>query len=99
MFKYSDMITFLVAYLAYVLFFRYGSPGQVQVNYSEFAENYMTHFAIPILNTCLQVLDGYRNGSYVSSRVLHSLLQYIDIAISQSRTWKVIKPHFQVLWI
>ncbi|VDK75468.1 unnamed protein product [Litomosoides sigmodontis] len=77
------------------IFERYGSPGQVQLNYSEFAENYMTHFAIPILNTCLQVLDGYRNGNYVSSRVLHSLLQYIDIAISQSRTWKVIKPHFQ----
>ncbi|VBB27537.1 unnamed protein product [Acanthocheilonema viteae] len=77
------------------IFERYGSPGQVQLNYSEFAENYMTHFAIPILNTCLQVLDGYRNGNYVSSRVLHSLLQYIDIAISQSRTWKIIKPHFQ----
>uniref|UniRef100_A0AAF5RTV4 Importin N-terminal domain-containing protein n=1 Tax=Wuchereria bancrofti TaxID=6293 RepID=A0AAF5RTV4_WUCBA len=77
------------------IFERYGSPGQVQLNYSEFAENYMTHFAIPILNTCLQVLDGYRNGNYVSSRVLHSLLQYIDIAISQSRTWKIIKPHCQ----
>ncbi|VDM21327.1 unnamed protein product, partial [Wuchereria bancrofti] len=57
------------------IFERYGSPGQVQLNYSEFAENYMAHFAIPILNTCLQVLDGYRNGNYVSSRVLHSLLQ------------------------
>uniref|UniRef100_A0A915Q402 Importin N-terminal domain-containing protein n=1 Tax=Setaria digitata TaxID=48799 RepID=A0A915Q402_9BILA len=77
------------------IFERYGSPGQVQLNYSEFAENYMAHFAIPILNTCLQVLDGYRNGNYVSSRVLHSLLQYIDIAVSQSRTWKVIKPHCQ----
>uniref|UniRef100_A0AAF5PKN2 Importin-7/11-like TPR repeats domain-containing protein n=1 Tax=Wuchereria bancrofti TaxID=6293 RepID=A0AAF5PKN2_WUCBA len=77
------------------IFERYGSPGQVQLNYSEFAENYMAHFAIPILNTCLQVLDGYRNGNYVSSRVLHSLLQYIDIAISQSRTWKIIKPHSQ----
>ncbi|VIO88895.1 Uncharacterized protein BM_BM9554 [Brugia malayi] len=77
------------------IFERYGSPGQVQLNYSEFAENYMAHFAIPILNTCLQVLDGYRNGNYVSSRVLHSLLQYIDIAISQSRTWKIIKPHCQ----
>lgn len=76
--------------------FRYGSPGQVQLNYSEFAENYMAHFAVPILNTCLQVLDGYGNGSYVSSRVLHSLLQYVDIAVSQSRTWKIIKPHFQV---
>ncbi|EJD73694.1 importin-beta domain-containing protein, variant [Loa loa] len=77
------------------IFERYGSPGQVQLNYSEFAENYMAHFAIPILNTCLQVLDGYRNGNYVSSRVLHSLLQYIDIAIAQSRTWKIIKPHCQ----
>ncbi|VDK80864.1 unnamed protein product [Onchocerca ochengi] len=77
------------------IFERYGSPGQVQPNYSDFAENYMTCFAIPILNACLQVLDGYRNGNYVSSRVLHSLLQYIDIAISQSRTWKVIKPHCQ----
>ncbi|MCP9263055.1 Importin-7 [Dirofilaria immitis] len=77
------------------IFEKYGSPGQVQLNYSEFAENYMACFAIPILNTCLQVLDGYRNGNYVSSRVLHSLLQYIDTAISQSRTWKIIKPHCQ----
>ncbi|VDK58004.1 unnamed protein product [Gongylonema pulchrum] len=74
----------------------YGSSGQVQLNYAEFAENYMAHFAIPALNTCLHVLDGYRSGSYVSPRVLHSLLQYIDTAVSQSRTWKIIKPHCQV---
>ncbi|VDN05338.1 unnamed protein product [Thelazia callipaeda] len=77
------------------MFERYGSPGQVQLHYSTFAENFITHFAIPILNTCLQVLDSYRNGHYVSSRVLYSLLQYIDTATSQSRTWKVIKPHCQ----
>uniref|UniRef100_A0A915AS39 Importin N-terminal domain-containing protein n=1 Tax=Parascaris univalens TaxID=6257 RepID=A0A915AS39_PARUN len=77
------------------IFERYGSPGQVESDYTQFAENYMAHFAVPTVNTCLGVLDRYRNGEYVSPRVLHSILQYVSTAVSQSHTWKVIKPHCQ----
>ncbi|KHN74638.1 Importin-7 [Toxocara canis] len=77
------------------IFERYGSPGQVENDYTQFAEKYMAHFAVPTVTTCLSVLDRYRSGEYVSPRVLHSILQYVSTAVSQSHTWKVIKPHCQ----
>lgn len=77
------------------IFERYGSPGQVEGEYMKFAENYMAHFAVPTVQTCLGVLDRHRNGEYVSPRVLHSILMYVSTAVSQSRTWKIIKPHCQ----
>ncbi|VDK43500.1 unnamed protein product [Anisakis simplex] len=77
------------------IFERYGSPGQVESDYAQFADNYVTHFAVPTVNTCLNVLNRYRNGEFVSPRVLNSILQYIGTAVSQSHTWKVIKPHCQ----
>lgn len=75
---------------------RYGAPGQIQSIYMKFAEQYMAHFAIPILNAFLGVLHIYHSGDYVSSRVLHSALRYIDTALTQSRTWRVVKPYAQV---
>lgn len=56
----------------------------------------MAHLAVPTIQTYLSLLDSYRQGLYVSPRVLHAILQYLTIAIAQSRTWKVIKPHCQV---
>lgn len=75
------------------IFERYGSPGQVQSTYTEFAEQFMATSAIPLLNSFLTILDNYHKEIYVSPRVLHASLHYISTALAQSRTWQVVKPH------
>ncbi|VDN58588.1 unnamed protein product [Dracunculus medinensis] len=72
---------------------RYGSPGQVESDYKLFAEYFLVNHAQRILHTLLAVLDRYRQGEYIAPRVLNFILGYVATAISQARTWKVIKPH------
>jgi hypothetical protein len=45
------------------------------------------------VETVLRVLDGWRTGTFVSSRVLHQCLNYLQIACAHAFSWKAIKPH------
>uniref|UniRef100_A0A914X6W2 Importin N-terminal domain-containing protein n=1 Tax=Plectus sambesii TaxID=2011161 RepID=A0A914X6W2_9BILA len=79
------------------VFERYGSPGQVQTEYNQFAEYYLKQMAAPSIETVLHVLDEHRKGEYVSPRVLHQCLLYLQSACSHAFSWKVIKPHMSVI--
>jgi len=75
------------------LFERYGSPGSVTKEYKEFAEWYLETFSSGILAAMLKNLDQFRTGVYVSPRVIQQGLNYINTAVSQALSWKLIKPH------
>jgi len=75
------------------IFERYGNPGQVSAEYNKFADYYLKNFAAPSIGTVFKVLDSFRRKEYVSPRVLHQALCYLQCGISHSFSWKVIKPH------
>lgn len=61
--------------------YRYGSPGNVLKEYKEFSEWYLKTFSAGFIEVLLKVLDQYRRKIYVSPRVLHQTLYYINQAL------------------
>ncbi|KAI8780568.1 importin-7, partial [Biomphalaria glabrata] len=79
------------------LFERYGSPGNVIKEYTEFSEWYLKTFSCGVLNVLLKLLEGYRQKMFVAPRVLQQTLNYINQGISHALSWKFIKPHIQTM--
>uniref|UniRef100_A0A8C6VFD0 Importin 7 n=1 Tax=Naja naja TaxID=35670 RepID=A0A8C6VFD0_NAJNA len=77
------------------LFERYGSPGNVSKEYSEFAEVFLKAFAVGIQQVLLKVLYQYKEKQYMAPRVLQQTLNYINQGVSHAVTWKNLKPHIQ----
>uniref|UniRef100_A0A8C5MQS0 Importin 8 n=1 Tax=Leptobrachium leishanense TaxID=445787 RepID=A0A8C5MQS0_9ANUR len=77
------------------LFERYGSPGSVTQEYIDFSEYFLKTFAVGILQVLLKVLAQCRQNQYVSPRVLQQALNYMNLSVSHSETWKQLKPHMQ----
>lgn len=65
-------------HIMYRMFERYGSPGNVTKEYSEFSEWYLQTFSAGIIEVLLKILDQYRNHVYISPRVLQQTLNYIN---------------------
>nr|CAI5832904.1 unnamed protein product [Callosobruchus analis] len=84
-------------HILYRMFERYGSPGHVTKEYSEFAEWYLQTFSQGILEVLLRVLDGYRGGHWVPPRVLQQTLNYLNQAVLHAHTWKILKPHMPAI--
>ncbi|XP_077868643.1 importin-7 isoform X2 [Saccoglossus kowalevskii] len=79
------------------VFERYGSPGNVTKEYNQFAEWYIKVFSNEILHVLCRYLDQYRKGIYVSPRVLQQTLNYINTGVTHAVSWKVLKPHVEVM--
>ncbi|XP_024118730.1 importin-8 isoform X1 [Oryzias melastigma] len=79
------------------LFERYGSPGNVTQDYSEFADFFLKTYAVGIQQVLLKVVDQHRQRHYVTPRVLQLCLNYLSQGLSHSLTWKQIKPHMQTI--
>ncbi|XP_005989743.1 importin-7 isoform X2 [Latimeria chalumnae] len=77
------------------LFERYGSPGNVSKEYSEFAEIFLKAYAVAIQQVLLRLLYHYKEKQYVAPRVLQQTLNYINQGVSHAVTWKNLKPHIQ----
>ncbi|KAK6629508.1 hypothetical protein RUM43_003325 [Polyplax serrata] len=75
------------------MFERYGSPGNVLNEYKDFSEWYLKTFSGGVIEVLLKVLDQYRRKIYVSPRVLHQTLNYINQGVSHAFSWKFLKPH------
>ncbi|XP_057712393.1 importin-8 [Corythoichthys intestinalis] len=79
------------------LFKRYGSPGNVTKEYLEFADFFLTTYAVGLQQVLLKVLDQYRQKQYVTPRVLQQSLNYLNQGLSHSLTWKQMKPNMQTI--
>ncbi|XP_060934256.1 importin-8 isoform X3 [Limanda limanda] len=77
------------------LFERYGSPGNVTKEYSEFADFFLKTYAVGIQQVLLKVVDQHRQKQYITPRVLQQCLNYLNQGLSHSLTWKQMKPHMQ----
>ncbi|KAK2188208.1 hypothetical protein NP493_140g03054 [Ridgeia piscesae] len=78
-------------------FERYGSPGNVTKEYTQFSDWYLKSFSHGILQVLLVLLDKHRQKQYVSPRVLQLTLNYLNQGVSHSFSWKIMKPHMQVV--
>ncbi|XP_064603784.1 importin-7-like [Liolophura sinensis] len=77
------------------LFERYGSPGNVTKEYTQFAEWYLKSFSHDVIQVLLKVLDLYRQKIYVAPRVLQQALNYLHQGVSHAFSWKFMKPYIQ----
>lgn len=75
------------------IFERYGSPGNVSKEYTEFAELFLKAYAVSIQQVLLKVLYHYKEKHYVAPRVLQQTLNYINQGVAHALTWKNLKPH------
>ncbi|CAK9302242.1 unnamed protein product [Gordionus sp. m RMFG-2023] len=76
---------------------RYGTPAIVSKEYKDFAHYYMITFTTPLLETILKFLDFYRQGNYVSPRVINFCFAYLSECLIQSYCWKLLKPHVDII--
>ncbi|KAG5830559.1 hypothetical protein ANANG_G00311990 [Anguilla anguilla] len=79
------------------LFERYGSPGNVTKEYSEFADFFLKTYAVGIQQVLLKVIHQHRQKQYVTPHILQEALNYLNQGVSHSLTWKQMKPHMQTL--
>lgn len=77
------------------IFDRYGNPGSVVKHYVQFSDWYLKTFSAGILKTLLNILNQYRQGQYISPRVLQQTLNYVNTGLCHSISWKVLKPHME----
>ncbi|CAG0888797.1 unnamed protein product [Cyprideis torosa] len=84
-------------HIATRMFERYGSPGSVAKEYEEFAQWYVQSFSEGMLQVILNVLDAYRQGTWISPRVTQEALQYLTEAVRHSVCWKLLKPHMMLV--
>lgn len=84
-------------HILYRMFERYGSPGNVTKEYSQFAEWYLQTFSGGILEVLLRLLDAYRNKAWLPPRVLQQTLNYLNQAVSHAHTWRLLKPHMPTI--
>ncbi|XP_024215607.1 importin-7 isoform X1 [Halyomorpha halys] len=75
------------------IFERYGSPGNVEKDYNQFAEWFLKTFSIGILEVLLKILDQHTRKIYISPRVLQQTLNYINLAVNHGHCWKFMKGH------
>jgi len=73
------------------IFERYGSPGSVVKEYTDFSEFYLKRYSVGVLQVVLKFLDQYRQKVYVAPRVVQISFQYLEHSINHSHTWKVLK--------
>lgn len=78
-------------HIANRLFERYGSPGNVEDQYENFAKFFMGHAAVPLLESQLKLLAKKSAGQWVSPRVIQLSLSYIEQCVTHSQTWIKIK--------
>lgn len=79
------------------MFERYGSPGNVVSEYKEFSEWYINTFSNGFMETNFKILANVANNIYVSPRVVHNAIMYVNTGVSHAVTWKLIKPHAATL--
>lgn len=79
------------------IFDRYGTPANAGKEYAEFANFFLKGYSTTILTTILKLLEQYRNGQYVSPRVLQQCIIYIEYAVVPPFTWKFMKPHMLII--
>jgi len=79
------------------IFDRYGTPSNAGKEYTEFANFFLKGYATTILTSILKLLEQYRNGVYISPRVLQQAIIYIEYAVIPPFTWKFLKPHMLVI--
>jgi hypothetical protein len=79
------------------IFDRYGTPANAGKEYAEFANFFLKGYSTNILTSILKVLEQYRNGVYVSPRVLQQAIIFIEYAVMPPFTWKFLKPHMLII--
>jgi hypothetical protein len=79
------------------MFERYGTPSNAGKEYTEFANFFLKGYANNILTSILKILEHYRNGVYVSPRVLQQAINYIEYSVVPPFTWKFLKQHMLVV--
>ncbi len=79
------------------IFDRYGTPANAGKEYAEFAQYFLKGYATTICTSVLKMLEQYRNGLYVSPRVLQQCIIYIEYTVVPVFTWKFLKPHMLVI--
>jgi len=65
--------------------------------YNEFSEWFLRTFSAGILAAMFRLLDAYRNKQYITPRVLQLVLSYLIQSVNYAVSWKLMKPHMQVL--
>ena len=60
---------------------------------ADFAQFFLKSYSTKILMNILKLLEQYRNGVYVSPRVLQQCIIYVEYSVVPEFTWKFLKQH------
>lgn len=82
------------------LFIRYGSQNSLsrKIAYPEFLNVFINEFMPHFFNHILKVVEEFCQGvRWIGLTELYQLLEFLSHCISEMPTWKLIKPHFEIL--
>jgi len=83
----------------YRLFTRYASHSlSKKFTYNQFSDFFNDNFVPQLLNLYLSQIDQWCNKKlWLSDESLYYLINFLENAVTQKRTWPFIKPHFELL--
>lgn len=83
----------------YRLFTRYASHSlSKKFSYSQFNDFFNENFVPQLLNLYFNQIDQWCNKKlWLSDESLYYLINFLENAITQKKTWPFIKPHFELL--
>ena len=79
------------------IFSRYGIPGYVGDEVTEFAKYFSTNVAPRFLGPVCKTLNLSPSGWFCTDRVIHLCLDYFHLEIELAPTYKMLKPHMNFL--
>lgn len=83
----------------YRLFTRYASHSlSKKFAYTQFNNFFSENFVPQLLNLYLSQIDQWCNKQlWISDESLYYLINFLENAVTQKKTWPFIKPHFELL--
>jgi hypothetical protein len=80
-------------------FSRYGNPHYADQCSQEFAKAFSEQYAPLALGEVMRLLARRAEGQYCTDIVVHACLQFVNNAIELSNTYKLLKPHLDLILV
>eukprot|EP00937_MAST-01D_sp_MAST-1D-sp2_P003692 g3692.t1 len=78
-------------------FERFGRKQYVEKKYAPFADFFLHNISCIVLEQVMQLVALPSQGRYCTTKVQHASLMYLETSVQMSLTYKLIKPHLDVL--
>ncbi|KAJ6250883.1 d-importin 7/ranbp7 [Anaeramoeba flamelloides] len=87
-----------VMYLVNKFFQSYMIKSIISSDYIDFSNRFINEYSTPLLESCITLLNQRKEQDmFLTDRVLRLVLSVINTCLLYSKTWKIMKPHIDLI--